>query len=275
LHQIIIKIAVDYNFSFQKYIKKLKKKSGNIFFLTFPKKMSIDKTQFEYGQKIYLGAFGTLEKSTKLMILVLMVKKYPEILEYTKNYLGAFPDEIDKVNNRGWTALNIAVQYATLYSSEEMVRILVVAGANVNLADVNGRTPLMSAVCDGSIECANILIKAGANVNYKDDDDQTALMIACMYGHTEIVRLLLAAHANPNTLSKKNVTALAATTKTNIEIVLMLLDAGAKVEIGCFKHITPEKLYEHNREKSKAFETRVADLEDKLSHIIDYFSLKA
>jgi uncharacterized protein len=70
---------------------------------------------------------------------------------------------LDHVNNLGWTALLESIvlgdggprHTATL-------RALVEAGANVNLADRNGRTPLALARSSGYREMAAILEKAGA-----------------------------------------------------------------------------------------------------------------
>ena len=54
-----------------------------------------------------------------------------------------------------------------------------------------GQTALMLAVSHGRNEMVKMLIECGANVNIQDDDGSTALMCACEHGHIEIVKLLL------------------------------------------------------------------------------------
>nr|CAG4634617.1 EOG090X014D [Alona affinis] len=67
-----------------------------------------------------------------------------------------------------------------------------------SLADVNvkatqhGQTPLMLSVSHGRVEVCRLLLAAGANVNVQDADGSTALMCAAEHGHTPIVKLLLA-----------------------------------------------------------------------------------
>ncbi|XP_048465145.1 fibronectin type 3 and ankyrin repeat domains protein 1 [Rhincodon typus] len=53
-------------------------------------------------------------------------------------------------------------------------------------------TPLMRvAVLNGSTEVASLLIKAGANVNIQDKKGTTPLMVAVLNSHENLVHLLL------------------------------------------------------------------------------------
>jgi ankyrin repeat protein len=67
-----------------------------------------------------------------------------------------------------------------------------------SLADVNckaaqhGQTALMLSVSHGRVEVCRLLLAAGASVNVQDADGSTALMCAAEHGHTSIVKLLLA-----------------------------------------------------------------------------------
>jgi cytohesin len=54
---------------------------------------------------------------------------------------------------------------------------------------------LHEAARNGQIEVAKALIAAGANVNLANKDGETPLYRATLYGHTEIVKLLEAAGA--------------------------------------------------------------------------------
>jgi ankyrin repeat protein len=70
---------------------------------------------------------------------------------------------LDHVNNLGWTAL---IESIVLGDGGKRhiasLAALVKAGANVNLADRNGQTPLMLAMGRGHTEMAKILEAAGA-----------------------------------------------------------------------------------------------------------------
>ena len=57
-------------------------------------------------------------------------------------------------------------------NSEKALQMLIDAGANVNLADKNGVTPLMFAASKGLTEDVKALIHAGADVNVRLSDGQ-------------------------------------------------------------------------------------------------------
>jgi ankyrin repeat protein len=75
---------------------------------------------------------------------------------------------------------------------KEVVRTLVDAGADPNIADNKGKTPLIANAWD--LEIAQILIAHGANVNARASDGFTPLLNA---GTTELTRLLLQHGADP------------------------------------------------------------------------------
>ena len=69
---------------------------------------------------------------------------------------------LDHVNNLGWTALIEAIVLGDGGSRHTtIVRDLIAAGADVNLADANGRTPLVLAQDRGYTAMIDILRKAG------------------------------------------------------------------------------------------------------------------
>lgn len=69
-------------------------------------------------------------------------------------------------------------------------------------------TPLHGAACNGNIECVRILIDAGADVNMQSCNQSTALHCSAEDGNVEIAALLLKAYANPNLKDSKGKTPL-------------------------------------------------------------------
>jgi ankyrin repeat protein len=71
---------------------------------------------------------------------------------------------VDHINNLGWTALLEAIILSDGGARHvQIVRLLVNAGANVNLADRGSVTPLQHARNHGHAEIEKILIAAGAH----------------------------------------------------------------------------------------------------------------
>jgi hypothetical protein len=103
-------------------------------------------------------------------------------------------------------------------------------GADVNLqSESNGYTPLTWASSRGHTEVVRLLLEAGADVNVAANDGQTALMRAADYGHAETLRLLIDSGADVNAKSNNGITALRfATLKGHSRIVEMLENAGAR-----------------------------------------------
>ena len=76
-----------------------------------------------------------------------------------------------------WTPLI----YAIYHHNWRMAKVLIRAGANVNLADSANRTPLMWAALRNSGVTATLLVEHGANINAVDISGRTALQYAIIY----------------------------------------------------------------------------------------------
>lgn len=55
----------------------------------------------------------------------------------------------------------------------------------------NGQTALMLASSHGKLATCKLLLEAGAAINVQDNDGSTALMCATEHGHIDVVKLLL------------------------------------------------------------------------------------
>jgi len=65
------------------------------------------------------------------------------------------------------------------------------AGADVNMANKNGFTLLMSFIQNGDIESIKVLLRYGARLNLKDSRNFTAMDYAIKANNLEIVQLLV------------------------------------------------------------------------------------
>jgi len=94
----------------------------------------------------------------------------------------------------------------------DVIRALLEAGADPNATNIRGRTVLHHAMgydFDWAVESVRLLLHAGASVNVADKQGGTPLMWAASSHHVEIVRMLLAVGADVNARDRKGETALA------------------------------------------------------------------
>jgi ankyrin repeat protein len=131
-----------------------------------------------------------------------------------------------KQTDDGWTALMMAVRD----KKPGIIRALIDHGADVN-ARWAGEvvTAFNAAVVIDAPGIAATLAEAGADVNTKMKDGRTPLIAATENGSIDMVKLLIQRGANLSATNAKGQTALKfAKKKKNAEIVKMLQAAGAK-----------------------------------------------
>ena len=83
----------------------------------------------------------------------------------------------------------------------------VAKGANVNIANGDGRTALMRSAKRGHTDIVRYLIDNGADPRKRDKNNKTALMGAAKKGHVDICRMLVHAGADVNSHDNKGRTA--------------------------------------------------------------------
>ena len=116
--------------------------------------------------------------------------------------------------------------------NEEVSNLLVEAGAELNLADRHGVTPLHEVALSGSTMVAQLLIDCDADLNVTDNDLRTPLHHSSMWGeahHEEVAKLLIASGAELNVADRHENTPLheAALSGHNI-LAQLLIKAGAE-----------------------------------------------
>jgi len=133
--------------------------------------------------------------------------------------------------------LHLAVSRCS-YSRGPIPRKLIRKGANVNLGNSIGQTPLLLAVQHkNNLDCIRMLIKAGADVTICDQRGQTPLHSALQHkDNLDCIRMLIQAGADVNAANHNRVTPLLAVANhcskplyesyTNI-----LIEAGAQVNV--------------------------------------------
>jgi len=102
-----------------------------------------------------------------------------------------------------WNASMNGESNASMTGSFPVVRRLLDAGANPNLALLAGETPLMAASRSGKTGAVALLLAKGADVNARASRQQTALMWAVSQRHPDVVKLLVANGADVHARSSE------------------------------------------------------------------------
>jgi len=111
---------------------------------------------------------------------------------------------VDSRNRLGESALLIVIKKDRF----DLARSLVAAGADVNLAAINGTTPLMAAAYGGDIEFVKLLLDKGAKIDAVDRIKKNAVTYAAGEGRTDVVMLFIARGVDPNAVYQNGLTAL-------------------------------------------------------------------
>ena len=150
-------------------------------------------------------------------------------------------------NNEGLTSLMLAFINNDVLSSQ----LLIASGADLNLrTTIKGYTALMFAIQGRFTDMALYLIDSGADTNITTIKGSTALSYACRYNMTAVVQQILSTnkthHTTINTLDEDGHTPLMIASKHgHVEIVNLLLEAGARVNISNFSNYSSLRLPFH------------------------------
>ena len=113
-------------------------------------------------------------------------QNHPDILEL----LIAHGADVNEADRHGWSLLHYTAGKEGSGGSTTMTRMLLDKGANPNVVERSGLTPLHLAAGEGKKTRVELLINHGANVNAKDWEGKTPLSLAQEAGHTDLVELL-------------------------------------------------------------------------------------
>jgi tetratricopeptide (TPR) repeat protein len=106
---------------------------------------------------------------------------------------------------------------------------LLADGANFNMKDIGGNTPLHILCFRGKLNLIEMLLEQGMSPNTKNDAGRTPLANAVFNNHADAIKILLQYRANPNIADEAGITPLAvASADKQSEITKMLLQHQAK-----------------------------------------------
>jgi ankyrin repeat protein len=140
-------------------------------------------------------------KNPEISELILEFTGEPDIFEAAAlgkldsltNSIYHQPELINTFSDDGFTPLGLACYFG----HEETARFLLLKGADVNLPTQNGYNvyPLHSAAAADNLDLTKLLLEAGAEVNISQQSGVTPLHSAAEHGNIEMLILLLEAGA--------------------------------------------------------------------------------
>ena len=149
----------------------------------------------------------------------------------TVRYLVGLPQvELNDRGAYGKTALQCAVEK----NHQDIMQVLIAAGADIDTKDKDGSTPLLTACESGLLHVVKRLVEAGAGVRVTDNQGDTCLTLAAYYGRTKVVRYLVGlpeVDVNHRADDNKNALQCAVEQKHNA-VVQVLINAGLHVGLG-------------------------------------------
>ncbi len=151
-------------------------------------------------------------------------------MEYIKLLLSHPALKVDEIDpSTGHSALHLAFDRGL--DSMEIVELLLKNGANINLRNRDGETPLTIAVTKNSMELVKFLLENDADINLRNRDGETPLTIAAAKNFMEIVKFLLENDAKINLRNRDGDTPLSiAVTKNSMELVKFPLENDAYID---------------------------------------------
>lgn len=142
--------------------------------------------------------------------------------EKVREILAEGPVDVNVKNSRGRTSLHIAADKGAY----EIVKLLIDAGANVNVLDTYGYTPLSDALSYADIVKA--LLDAGADINLGRNERFPLLHLAAGMAYDQTITVLVNAGADVNDKDiLGNTPLIVAINKLLFETVRLLLSLGA------------------------------------------------
>ncbi len=157
-------------------------------FFNAVKGRSVEKASKAYAKGIVDPNQMNAEKGFTPLIQAVRNKDYAMV-----DYLLSLPDvDLNRVDESKYCLP--AVSHAIQINDLKIVKMLIEAGCDVNCGSTGknyGNTPLMIAAWHGRDDLVEVLIEAGACLNQQDANGFTPLIKACLKGHPSSAKIIL------------------------------------------------------------------------------------
>lgn len=140
--------------------------------------------------------------------------------------------DVDALDEKDCTPLH----WACKKGSNDLVKLLVDRGSNLNSQTKEGWTPLYLACEEGHTDAAMLLCSRGANINVKDKTGASPLRMAVNTGNSMLVKYFLDRNAEGiNDVVNQTTLVDLACMRGNLNVADLLLENGAKVTVKMMK----------------------------------------
>jgi len=146
------------------------------------------------------------------------------------------------VDIRGYGKRTLLCVASYVYGHRGIVEWLLHRGADPNIGDPIGRTPLHFAAAFGRLEIAEILLQYKAVVNTRDDAGRIPLHLASKLEHVDLARLLLEHGADVNSQDVERFTPLHLAYDVKLDIARLLVEHGADLDLEDLKGRTASQV---------------------------------
>jgi ankyrin repeat protein len=219
------------------------KAGANINILGPQEKTTLDKAISNHRQRV---ADVLLTENTDISIkdetgkTALMTAVQTENLDILKKLTTS--ETVNTQDNYGWSALHF-ISYRLSKKEDllqnEIVDFLIQSGANINLQNRNGFTPLHLAIKNSAQYTSQALIDNGADITLKDKNGQTPLMHAVRGGDISLIKNIIVLPQNLDAKDNNGWTAfhflfeneILRSDEKQAEIARLLINAGADINI--------------------------------------------
>jgi uncharacterized protein len=209
-----------------------------------PDSLQINNLLFEAAHKGCITALDTLIKAgasplarDRMGNVALAIAARMGRLAFVKALLAdkANSEQLDRPNVAGSTPLFQAAQADRM----AVAKLLIDAGAKVDVANGQGETALSAAAFNANVELAEVLLAHKAPADTVDATGKSVIVYAAARGATRIVEMLLNAGVDPNRRYSADLTALMwaaghadnAPREEGVRTVKLLIERGATIDL--------------------------------------------
>ena len=216
---------------------------------------TLNVNRFGETNDIHRAAIDGLHK-----VVAKLIEDAPQQIDYVSEAWGATPvhlatqenhhevvrlladkgANLDLTDEDGATPLIVAIQLVGNHGMLEIVRLLADKGANLDLALESGCTPVCVAAKGGHLDTVGVLADKGANLDLAMEDGSTPVHVAVLQGQHKVLGILADKGANLDLANEYGNTPMHfAASDGSHEGVRVLLDKGANPNLKNIAGRTP------------------------------------